>query len=172
MPRFPRKAINSSGQAALGPPLQSPLSKTGSVHSSRDGSRMWSVSRDLRRTRNAITIRKTIFVPIVQVPVLVWRCFYPATGPPDRKQWDPIVLISLKMCFKVQWKAFLFFFFGKKKCRRRLHLWFLAFPSLPFIELVSESCDYLAVTALESLSSFPSLSNAIVWVTKIACLFA
>lgn len=58
---FPQKTTSSSGrEAPWSSPLHSPLSKTGSVHSSRDGSRTWSVLRDLRRTRNAITVWKLV----------------------------------------------------------------------------------------------------------------
>lgn len=58
---FLQKTTSSSGREVLwSDPLHSPLSKTGSVRSSRGGSRTWSVLRDLRRTRNAITNWKLV----------------------------------------------------------------------------------------------------------------
>lgn len=58
---FLQKTISSSGRGAPGgSPPRSPRSRAGSAHSPRGGSRMWSVLRDLRGTRNAVTIGKRV----------------------------------------------------------------------------------------------------------------
>lgn len=119
------------GEVLWNNPLHSPLSRIGSVHSSRDGSRMLSVLHDLRRTRNAITISKTACSSTR--PRTSWsqgHCFLPTTAPWDRKQLErhPLVLKILGLRFKVQPCPLLSFFFGKKECGRMCHLSLLPYP--------------------------------------------
>lgn len=107
---FQQKTISSSGREVLwSNPLHSPPSKTGSVHSSQDGSRMWSVLHDLRRTRNSIIIWKVVLTvhastdPSDNASTLVWSLWEAAVGTGSNSSKTSYI------CLKVQQNLFLSF---------------------------------------------------------------
>lgn len=152
---FLQKTISSSGRGAPGgSPPRSPRSRTGSAHSPRGGSRTWSVLRDLRGTRNAVTIWK--LAPPIHASTRPSDTASTDCSPWDGKQVgpDPIFVTSY-MCVKVQQKPCLFFSFGNKNGRRVIHRGFLASP---YLTVTSHSlCVCLGAASLDPLPSSPSL---------------